>query len=402
MEQRPDDQWVGRPGSTVVHPGREEPAGAPAVDIVVPVYNEERVLEQSVRRLHHFLDRGFPFTWRITIVDNGSTDGTSLAAVRLARDLPNVATQHLDRKGRGLALRTAWGASDATIVAYMDVDLSTDLDALLPLVAPLVSGHSDVAIGSRLVPGASVARHPKREVISRSYNLILRTVFATRIHDAQCGFKALRADVARRLLPAIADNKWFFDTELLLLAEHNGLRVHEVPVDWVDDTDSRVRVVRTAWDDLVGSARMAKQFALGRGKVDLGTIGRQPLADDFGRSLVSFNAIGALSTAISLILFLMLRGAMGAVPASIVAVTATFVANTWANARFTTRRRGADWRRASLVYVGSILLTGLALFIVDATIGSTVAQLIVLALTWAVATIVRLRFVHRARSEPRV
>jgi putative flippase GtrA len=400
MEQVTDDGWAEPAGSEKLHGRRDgAPASAPVVDIVVPVYNEERVLEQSIRRLHDYLEGGFPFTWRITIVDNGSTDGTGLAAARLARDLPRVALLHLDRKGRGLALRTAWGASDATIVAYMDVDLSTDLDGLLPLVAPLVSGHSDVAIGSRLVPGASVARHPKREVISRSYNLLLRTVFATRIHDAQCGFKALRADVARRLLPAIADDKWFFDTELLLLAEHNGLRVHEVPVDWVDDTDSRVHVARTAWDDLVGTARMAKRFALGRGQLDLGATARPPLADDFGRSLVSFGAIGALSTAISFVLFLVLRGALGAVPASIVAVSATFLANTWANARFTTRQRRADWRRAFKVYAGSIALTALALFVVDATIGTTAAQLVVLALTWAVATTVRLRFVHRARLE---
>ena len=136
-------------------------------------------------------------------------------------------------------MRTAWTASDAQIVAYMDVDLSTDLDALLPLVAPLVSGHSDVAIGSRLAAGASVARRPKRELISRVYNLMLRAAFAARVTDAQCGFKAVRADVARLLVPEIADNGWFFDTELLLLAEHNGLRIHEVPVDWVDDSDSR-------------------------------------------------------------------------------------------------------------------------------------------------------------------
>ena len=204
MEGVPDVGWTdparsGQAGRRRrVDDARMEP---PAIDVVVPVYNEERALEPSIERLHGFLSSGFPFTWRITIVDNGSTDGTGLAAMRLARDLPHVTAIHLDRKGRGLALRTAWAASDATIVAYMDVDLSTDLDALLPLVAPLVSGHSDVAIGSRLAPGASVARHPKRELISRSYNLLLRAVFATRIRDAQCGFKALRADVAASPAP---------------------------------------------------------------------------------------------------------------------------------------------------------------------------------------------------------
>src|SRR5262245_19097331 len=190
------------------------PAEVAVVDVVVPVYNEEQALEQSVTRLHDYLTTTFPFRWQITIADNASTDGTWLRAVRLARDLPHVRARHLDEKGRGRALRAAWGSSDAAVVAYMDVDLSTDLAALLPLV----SGHSDVAIGSRLTPDSSVARYPKREFVSRSYNLLLRTLFATRVRDAQCGFKAVRADVVRRLLPAVRDDGWFFDTELLLLA----------------------------------------------------------------------------------------------------------------------------------------------------------------------------------------
>ena len=202
----------------------------------------------------------FPLSWRITIVDNASTDETWATARGLAARVPGVRAVHLGRKGRGLALRSAWLASDARIVAYMDVDLSTDLAALLPLVAPLVSGHSDVAIGSRLAPSSRVARGPKRELISRSYNLILRTVFGTHVRDAQCGFKAVRSDVARRLLPGVVDDAWFFDTELLLLAERNGLRIHEVPVDWVDDPDSRVDVRRTAMDDLRGVWRVARTF----------------------------------------------------------------------------------------------------------------------------------------------
>jgi glycosyltransferase involved in cell wall biosynthesis len=279
---------------------------APCVDIVVPVFNEAVVLEASIVRLHAYLDAHFPFTWRITIVDNASTDSTWFRAARLARDSDGVRALHLDRKGRGLALRTAWAASDAAVVAYMDVDLSTDLDALLPLVAPLVSGHSDIAIGSRLAPGASVARRPKRELISRSYNVILRTVFATHVRDAQCGFKAVRADVARRLLPAIEDDGWFFDTELLLLAERNGLRIHEVPVDWIDDTDSRVRIVRTAVDDLAGTARMARKFLRGGGRLDLGDTARAPLADDFGRKKVRAGVVGVAIACTALALFVVL------------------------------------------------------------------------------------------------
>jgi glycosyltransferase involved in cell wall biosynthesis len=305
----------------------EAPAVSPCVDIVVPVFNEAVVLEASIARLHGYLSEHFPFSWRITIVDNASTDATWFRAARLARDSDRVRALHLDHKGRGLALRTAWTASDAAVVAYMDVDLSTDLDALLPLVAPLVSGHSDIAIGSRLAPGASVARRPKRELISRSYNAILRTVFATRVRDAQCGFKALRADVARHLLPAVEDDGWFFDTELLLLAEHNGLRIHEVPVDWIDDADSRVHIVQTAIGDLLGAARMARTFLAGGGRLDLGAAARAPLADDFGRTMVSRGFVAMVIGSVALAVFVLLQSLFGTALASALAVAWTVAAS---------------------------------------------------------------------------
>ena len=236
------------------------------VEVVIPVYDEERDLERSVRRLHRYLTQHFPFSWTIIVVDNGSRDQTWPVAVRLADSLAGVRVVHLDEKGRGRALRAAWLVSEAAVVAYMDVDLSTDLGALLPLVAPLLSGHSDLAIGSRLAHGARVVRGPKREVLSRVYNLILRTVLGSRFSDAQCGFKAVRADVARQLLPMVEDDGWFFDTELLLLAEHNGLRIHEVPVDWIDDPDSRVDIAATALADLKGIWRMRRRFAVEGGR----------------------------------------------------------------------------------------------------------------------------------------
>jgi Glycosyl transferase family 2 len=195
----------------------------PIVDIVVPVYNEEHDLERSVRRLRTYLDERFPFAARITGADNVSTDATWRIAQRLEAELPGVQAIHLEQKGRGRALRTAWSASDATVVAYMDVDLSTGLEALLPLVAGLLSGRYEIAIGSRLARGAHVVRGPKREIISRRYNLILRSLLSTRFHDAQCGFKALRADVARELLPLVEDQAWFFDTEMLVLAERAAM-----------------------------------------------------------------------------------------------------------------------------------------------------------------------------------
>lgn len=243
-------------------PGASLPRSTPVVDVVVPVYNEERDLGPSIRRLYAFLRDEFPFSSVITIADNASRDGTLALAQQLCVELPGVRVLHLDQKGRGRALHAAWTKSDALIVAYMDVDLSTDLKALLPLVAPIVSGHSDIAIGSRLARGARTKRGPKREFISRSYMLILRLLLGAGFTDAQCGFKAVRSSVAREIVPRIEDQSWFFDTELLILAQRAGMRVHEVPVDWTDDPDSRVAIVRTAMDDLRGVARL--RFGRGR------------------------------------------------------------------------------------------------------------------------------------------
>jgi glycosyltransferase involved in cell wall biosynthesis len=230
--------------------------GQPVVDVVVPTHNEAVALEASIRRLHAYLVEHFPFDWRITIADNGSTDATPDLAGELSRQLPGVRALVLAAPGRGGALRAAWTASDALVVAYMDVDLSTDLHALLPLVAPLLSGHSDVAIGSRLAVGARIRRGAKRELISRCYNALLRVVLRTSFRDAQCGFKALRADTARDLVPNVVDDGWFFDTELLVVAQRRGLRIVELPVDWIDDPDSRVRLLRTAIADLRGVWRL--------------------------------------------------------------------------------------------------------------------------------------------------
>ncbi len=235
------------------------PNAVPAtVEIVIPVYNEERDLERNVRLLRRYLDTRFPLTSVITIADNASTDRTWLLAQRLAGGLPGVGAVHFEEKGRGLAVKNVWAGSDALVVAYMDVDLSTGLNALLPLVAPLLSGHAEVAIGTRLAPGSCVARGAKREIISRGYNLILHAALGSRFSDAQCGFKAVRADVARDLIPRVEDSGWFFDTEMLVLAQSAGLRIHEVAVDWVDDTDSRVDIVSTATADLRGVWRLLR------------------------------------------------------------------------------------------------------------------------------------------------
>ncbi|MFJ9562221.1 dolichyl-phosphate beta-glucosyltransferase [Streptomyces fuscichromogenes] len=235
----------------------------PVLDLAVPVFNEEKDLEPSVRRLHAHLRETFPYPFRIVVADNASTDATPLIAARLAAELPEVEWIRLAEKGRGRALRAVWSASSAPVVGYLDVDLSTGLAALLPLVAPLLSGHSDLAIGTRLAPGARVVRGPKREVVSRCYNVLLRCTLSVGFSDAQCGFKAVRRDAAAQLLPLVRDSAWFFDTELLVVAERAGLRIHEVPVDWVDDPDSRVALLSTALADLRGIARVGLAAARG-------------------------------------------------------------------------------------------------------------------------------------------
>ncbi len=227
-----------------------------SVDIVIPVYNEEQALGASVDTLVAYLDTYCPYRWHITIGNNASTDSTLQVAQKLTLKDPRISLLNLDQKGRGRALRSAWLSSTADVVAYMDVDLSTNLQSFLPLIAPLVSGHSDWAVGSRLQRGAIVTRQWKREFISRCYNAMIRMVFRNGFSDAQCGFKAIKTTIAHRLIPDVENNEWFFDTELLLLAERRRLRIHEVPVDWVEDLDSRVNIVATAIGDIKGLIRL--------------------------------------------------------------------------------------------------------------------------------------------------
>ncbi|HEY3183075.1 MAG TPA: dolichyl-phosphate beta-glucosyltransferase [Gaiellaceae bacterium] len=241
-------------------------ANRQTVEIVVPVHDEEAALEPNVELLLDYLEREFPFRYRVAIADNASRDFTPEVAALLAGRHPEVSVLRLERKGRGLALRTAWLASGADVVSYMDVDLSTNLESFLPLVAPILSGHSEVAIGTRLAHHAHVRRRVKREVLSRGYNALIHAGFRAGFSDAQCGFKAVRADVARRLLPLVEDDGWFFDTELLLLAERNGLRIHEVPVDWIEDLDSRVDLLPTIAGDVRGLWRVRRSFWRGRGR----------------------------------------------------------------------------------------------------------------------------------------
>lgn len=389
----------------------------PVLDIVVPVFNEEFDLGRCVQQLAEYLNTQMPYSARITIADNASTDATLQIACRLAAvidDGRRVRVAHLDAKGRGRALKAMWQDSDARVVAYMDVDLSTDLNALLPLIAPLVSGHSDLAIGSRLTRSSRVVRGPKREFISRGYNLLLRTTMGARFSDAQCGFKAIRSDVARRLLPMVDDTGWFFDTEMLVIAQRAGLRIAEVPVDWVDDPASKVEIVKTATEDVRGCWRVGRALASGRLPVS-------DLRDSFGRNdpgpqvigvprgmvgqLARFCVVGMASTIAYAVLYLGLHSIAGAQTANFLSLLITAVFNTTANRAFTFRVRGLDGAAkhhlqgiAIFTFGWGLTAGSLLLLHIWAPDTSKHAELLVLVVANLVATILRfigLRWVFR-------
>jgi len=397
----------------------------PWLEIVVPVYNEEAGLARSVRRLRTYLDEELPFPALVTIADNASVDGTWEVARRLERDLPGVRAVHLDEKGRGRALRTVWAQSEAGVVAYMDVDLATDLRALLPLVAPLFSGHSDVAIGSRLAHSANVERGPKRELISRCYNLILKAVLRNRFSDAQCGFKAVTREVARHVVTRVEDDQWFFDTELLVLAERNRLRIHEVPVDWTDDPDSRVDIVRTAVDDLKGTWRMTRLRWSGQDQLPLPAgLGRRPAAPRLRerlrdlvrrhRRFLTFAAIGAVNTAVTFAVFNLCTAAgLPAAAANALGWAAGFANSFLMNRTWTfadrrdlqagrTLARFAVTNAAAFAVSEAVVLAGAALLPAGAgpahTLALNAVELLAVAASLCVNYVLALRWAFRARS----
>jgi putative flippase GtrA len=372
------------------------------LDIVVPVFDEVATLEASITSLHDHLTRHVTETWRITVADNASTDGTPALADDLARRLPGVTAVHLAEKGRGRALKQVWAASPADVLVYLDEDLSTDLLALGPLVAPLLSGHSDLAIGTRLSRSSRVVRGGKREFVSRSYNFLLRRTMGVGFSDAQCGFKAIRREAAARLLPLVEDTGWFFDTELLILAERSGLRIHEVPVDWVDDPDSSVDIVSTAAADLRGMLRVGSGIARGTIPVQAvyDAIGRRPFEPPapptFFSQVVRFGVVGVASTAAYALLYLVAQQVVPAQAANSVSLLVTAVVNTAANRRFTFGVRGASGvarhqLQGLMVFALAWALTSGSLVVLHAAAPAAGAQAELLVLTAAnlVATVLR-------------
>jgi putative flippase GtrA len=366
------------------------------VEIAVPVYNEAEHLAERITALRTFLNESFPFRALVTIVDNASTDETMAVATELAATLPGVAALHLSQKGRGRALRAAWSTSTAPVVAYMDVDLSTSLSALVPLVAPLLSGHRDVAVGTRLARGSHVVRGPKRELISRAYNLLLKLSLRGRFSDAQCGFKALRREAALQILPLVEDDEWFFDTELLITAERLGLRMSEVPVDWVDDPDSRVQILPTAISDLRGVWRISHGEAR-RLTRRTPARPRSPVDQVAADQLLRFAGVGAISTLGYLFLFVAWRPLAGTLGANALALAICTIFNLAVHRELARSMQGKA-HRGRLVAVGaglfllSLALTTLGLFAVQALVGASLGWDL-LAVTAANAVAAVLRFV---------
>ncbi|WP_213815645.1 bifunctional glycosyltransferase family 2/GtrA family protein [Glaciihabitans sp. dw_435] len=373
-----------------------------ALDVAVPVYNEQADLDRSIRTLHAYLADEFDFAWRITIADNASTDDTADIADSLAAEFAEVVAVHMAEKGRGRALKRVWLDSPAQVLAYVDVDLSTDLSALPPLIAPLLSGHSDLAIGTRLASSSRVVRGAKREFISRSYNFLLRRAMSVEFSDAQCGFKAIRREVAQQLLPTVEDTGWFFDTEMLIIAERAGMRIHEVPVDWVDDPRSSVDVAKTAREDLKGMVRVTRNLM--NGTIPVGALydelGRRPFAQatapSFFGQVVRFGAIGIMSTAAYALLYLVFQLVVPAQASNFLALLVTAIANTWANRRFTFGVRGRDAAlkhqlQGLVVFALAWVITSGSLVLLEAVRPefSAHAQLLVLMAANLIATVLR-------------
>ncbi len=232
--------------------------------VTIPVYNEERALPVSIPTLHRFLSENMgEFDWEIAIADNASIDGTPGVSREIAASLDRVRYLRLEQKGRGRALKHAWTTCDADICSYMDVDLSTNLHSFPPMIAALAHGGYDIGTGSRLMKGANTERSIKRELISRTYNLMIKALFFTRFSDAQCGFKAVTREVIDTLFPVLEDNVWFLDSELLIVGEKCGYRIFDVPVKWIEDLDTRVKIARTAVDDIKGLLRVRRNLSAG-------------------------------------------------------------------------------------------------------------------------------------------
>lgn len=231
--------------------------------VVIPTLNEATVIEKNLQTvILSFSSLLKNYEWQILVADNGSTDDTVALVQKLAAAEPKLTVWHTDKKGRGQALRTVWLNNEADIYAYMDADLATDL-AFVPLLFQTLD-KADIAIGTRLQKKSKTSRSFFRELSSRVYNTLVRQIISLKISDTQCGFKAIKKEVAQKILPLTTHEGWFFDTELLALANLFSFKIKELPVQWNETPDGRrkssVKVLATAWDDIVHLIKLRKKI----------------------------------------------------------------------------------------------------------------------------------------------
>ncbi|MBW2968408.1 glycosyltransferase [Candidatus Woesearchaeota archaeon] len=233
------------------------------LDVNIPCLNEQAVLRKSVETLRRFLSaRMTDYDWKIVIVDNGSTDKTHAICKKLKKEYADVDFIRLEQRGRGRALRRAWTESKADICCYMDVDLSTDIRSLPRLIDVIAHKGYDISTGSRLMKGARIKRSLKREILSRGYVFLLKRFLGIAFKDAQCGFKAVNRRVIEEVVPHVLDQEWFFDSELLFKCQRWGYRIKEIPVRWIEDPDSRVKLYKTVKNYILSILRIKLEFSI--------------------------------------------------------------------------------------------------------------------------------------------
>jgi glycosyltransferase involved in cell wall biosynthesis len=234
------------------------------LNVTIPVINEEIMLPDAVRAVNARLQADFPDgDWVIVVSDNASTDATPRLTKAMLSEFPNLRYVRLEKVGKGLGVRCGWEAYPADINVFLDADLATDLGSLKPLVAA-VERSGGVAIGSRYHPASEVQRSPFRLMISHGYRLVFRLWLGLRVRDAACGFKAISGEVLKKVVPLVKDNRWFFDTELLVRAQRAGYPITEVPVRWKEETPggrrSRVKMFVVIWQYLVACEGLRREL----------------------------------------------------------------------------------------------------------------------------------------------
>ncbi len=218
------------------------------VSVVLPAYNEVDFLEPAITQISHALQES-GYSYEIIIAEDGSTDGTDKKAEELAQTAPCVRHIHRDqRQGRGVALNHAFKKADGDVLAYMDLDLATDLKYLKPLLDAITVEGYDFATGSRMLPESKAERTLQRSISSKTYNFLVRHMLGSNLHDHQCGFKAFRREPLLGLLDSVEARHWFWDTELMVRAHRGGYRIAEIAVEWHSGRATKVSLAKDSWD----------------------------------------------------------------------------------------------------------------------------------------------------------